>query len=267
MKVILTGENGYISNNCCDFLTERGIDACCISLKQGSDSIDFKGVDAVIHCAAIVHKKEKDHKDEYEKINYELAKETADKALKEGVKHFVFMSTMAVYGKEQGEINRDTPLKPVTLYGRSKLKAEEYIYNLKSKYFNVSIIRPPMVYGKGCPGNYQKLSMIAKKLPLIPDTQNKKSLIYIENLCSVIYSILKENKGGVYMPMDNVYISTGELMSMISGKRRSRLLGLFVKIMPFGIAKKAFGTLYYGEDIACKADLVSVKDAVRSSEK
>ena len=60
MKIILTGKNSYISNNTCTYINSLGFEAKCISIRNGIDSIDFRGVDAVIHCAAIVHKKEAD---------------------------------------------------------------------------------------------------------------------------------------------------------------------------------------------------------------
>lgn len=267
MKVILTGKNSYVALNTCKYIISQGAEAECVSVREGADSIDFIGVDAVIHCAAIVHKKEKDYYNEYDIVNYELAKNIADKAKKQGVKHFVFISTMAVYGVSEGEINRNTPLNPKTLYGKSKLKAEKYIMSLNCDSFKVSVIRPPMVYGKQCPGNYAKLSKIAKIIPLIPDTKNKKSLIYIENLAYFIYDILKLGKWGVFMPMDSEYVSTALLMKYISDKTTSKMLGTIIKSIPLDIVKKAFGTLYYSEDIACNVSYVGVKDAVRLSEK
>ena len=267
MKVILTGKNSYISNNTCTYINSLGFEAKCISIRNGIDSIDFRGVDAVIHCAAIVHKKEADYKNKYDNINYNLTVKLVNKALNSGVKHFVFLSTMAVYGKTTGEINSKTPLAPTTLYGKSKLKAEEYLLsNIKDK-MKVSIIRPPMVYGKNCVGNYNKLAKIAKLTPIIPDTKNKKSLIYIENLAYLIGNIIKEGKEGIFMPMDNEYVTTAKIMKLISNKPVSVLLGSILKLVPFNIVKKSFGTLFYSEEIATKVDYVPVNKAVRLSEK
>lgn len=267
MKVILTGKNSYISKNTCNYLLSCGFDAECVSIRDGIDSINFTGVDAVIHCAAIVHKKEAEFKEEYEKVNYELTKELADTVLRNGVKQFVFLSTMAVYGKEEGEINENTPLLPKTLYGKSKLKAEEYLLNLNNEGFKVSVIRPPMVYGNNCPGNYKRLFKMAKITPIIPDTKNKKSLIYIENLSYLIKNIIDNKKSGIFMPMDKDYISTAELMSLISKKPCSKLLGSVLKLLPLGVVKKAFGTLYYSEKIAEKVDFIPIEKAVRLSKK
>lgn len=267
MRIILTGKNSYIGKYICDSLLLEGCDAECVSVKNGIDSIDFSGVNAVVHCAAIVHKKESLYKEEYDNINYCLTKELALRAKKEGVKQFVFMSTMAVYGKEEGEINESTPLKPVTLYGKSKLKAENYLMSLNSDSFKTVIIRPPMVYGKNCPGNYARLLKIAKIMPVIPDTKNKKSLIYVENLAYFIKNIITEGKSGVYLPMDSKYVSTAEIMKLISGKPTSAFIGKLLSVLPMKIIKKAFGTLYYSEEIADRIEYISVEKAVRLSEK
>ena len=78
-----------------------------------------------LHVAAIVHKKEKKEMAAlYEKVNCKLPIEIAQKAKADGVKQFVFMSTMSVYGLNSGSINKETPLIPKTLYGKSKFEAE-----------------------------------------------------------------------------------------------------------------------------------------------
>ena len=266
MKVILTGKNSYISRNTCAFITSRGIEAECISVREGAQSIDFEGVDAVVHCAAVVHKKEADYANEYDRVNYELTKDIADKAKIQGVKHFVFISTMAVYGVTEGIIYRDTPLEPKTLYGKSKLKAEKYVLSLSDEGFKVTVIRPPMVYGKSCPGNYRILSKIAKKIPLIPDTGNRKSLIYIENLAWFINDIIEKGREGIFMPMDKNYTSTAYMMKLISGKKCSKKLGAVVKLVPLKVVKKAFGSLWYGYDIVSRVSYIPLSEAVRLSE-
>ncbi len=266
MKVILTGKNSYIANNTCEFINSKGIEAQCLSVRKGVGSIDFTGVAAVVHCAAVVHKKEADYADEYDKVNYELTKKIADKAKSQGVNHFVFMSTMAVYGITEGIIYRDTPLEPKTLYGKSKLKAEKYVLSLSDENFKVTVIRPPMVYGKNCPGNYKRLSNIAKKIPIIPDTNNRKSFIYIENLAWFICDIIEKGKEGIFMPMDKNYISTAYMMNLISGKKCSKKLGAIVRLIPLNIVKKAFGSLWYGYDIGTRVGYIPVSKAVRLSE-
>lgn len=266
MKVVLTGKNSYISNHCCSYLKTTGIDADCISVRNGIDNINFSGVDVVIHCAAVVHKKEKDFANLYDTINYKLTKQLAEKAKECGVSQFVFLSTMAVYGDNNGAINKNTPLKPVTLYGKSKLKAEECIKKMECDTFKISVIRPPMVYGKNCPGNYGRLSKLSKLMPILPDVNNIKSFVYIDNLAYFVRNVIVNERAGVFNPMDDRNVSTTELMKNISNKPTSRLLGKLISVLPLSIAKKAFGSLYYDEDIADKIYNIAFEEAVRLSE-
>ncbi len=69
---------------------------------------------------------------------------------------------MSVFGLVEGVIDRDTLEKPVNAYGKSKLQSEKFLMNIKSKNFYISILRPPMIYGPNCVGNYRKLSKIAR---------------------------------------------------------------------------------------------------------
>src|SRR5699024_4004170 len=90
-----------------------------------------------------------------------------------------FLSTMSVYGLNEGIINEHTPLKPKTHYGKSKLQAEERIKLLATDTFKVAIIRPPMIYGKGCKGNYQRLRKLALMTPVFPDIYNYLRMIIV----------------------------------------------------------------------------------------
>ena len=163
MKVLITGKNSYVGKNIGNFLLYKNMEVKYVSVRNGISEDEFTDVDVVVHCAAIVHKKEAKFATLYDKVNYELTVDIAEKAKKKGVKQFIFMSTMAVYGKSEGEINGNTPLQPKTLYGESKLKAEKALEKIADENFKVSIIRPPMVYGRSCPGNYKKLRMLALK--------------------------------------------------------------------------------------------------------
>ncbi len=266
MKIILTGKNSYIASNVCKMLLSKGHSARCVSVRNGIDALEFKGIDAVIHCAAIVHKKEKKYADKYDAVNCELTAELARKAKSEGVKHFIFLSTMAVYGVKEGEISSATLLSPVTLYGKSKLKAENMLRELEDESFGVSIVRPPMVYGRGCPGNYGRLSRLSRLLPVIPLIYGKKSFIYIENLAHFITDLTEKSNFGTFMPMDGRYTSTSEFMKLISGRAYSKLLGRLVSLIPLAVLKKMFAPLWYSEDVASMCGHVSVEEAVERSE-
>ena len=96
MKVLITGENSYVGKNIGNFLLYKNMEVKYVSVRNGISEDEFTGVDTVVHCAAIVHKKEAKFATLYDKVNYELTVDIAEKAKKKGVKQFVFMSTMAV---------------------------------------------------------------------------------------------------------------------------------------------------------------------------
>src|SRR5699024_1442174 len=132
----------------------------------------------------------------------------AKKAKNEGVCHFMFLSTMNVYGLETGIIDVNTPLEPRSNYGKSKLQAEQQIGTLNSEKFKVAIIRPPMIYGKNCPGNYQRLRWIALRAPIFPDLDNKRSMIYVDNLSAYMGHLIDTKAEGVFFPQNREYVNT-----------------------------------------------------------
>ena len=94
--------------------------------------------------------------------------------------------------------------------------------------------------------------MLIKKLPIFPEVDNERSMIFIENLCSFVKLCIDNNLNGVYFPQNKGYIRTSEMAKIISESLKkdihfSRLLGTAVKLItPFvGIAQKGFGSLIY----------------------
>ena len=175
--ILITGKNGYISTALFNWIKKKDqkitIDILDLLDPKWVDH-SFSGVDTIIHTAALVHQSEKDHSlDEYRKVNTQLTVDIAQKAKNAGVSQFIFMSTMAVYGiepslTEDTIINEKTPDSPTTKYGISKLEAEIELKKLDDSNFKVAIIRPPFVYGKNCPGNYQLLKKLTLKFHFIP---------------------------------------------------------------------------------------------------
>lgn len=272
MKVLITGKNSYVGKNIGNFLLYKNMEVKYVSVRNGISEDEFTDVDVVVHCAAIVHKKEAKFAILYDKVNYELTVDIAEKAKKKGVKQFIFMSTMAVYGKSEGEINGNTPLQPKTLYGESKLKAEKALEKIADENFKVSIIRPPMVYGRSCPGNYKKLRMLALKLPVFPLVENKRSFIYVENLAYFVWNTISEGKEGIFMPMDSKTESTDTMSKYICSVNNKEIkfspfLGKMVKKIPLNSLKKAFGSLYYGNDIAEVVSFTGFQEAINYTEK
>lgn len=218
-KILITGANSYIGisfENTMKQFEDYSVDTVDM-IGGGWKAKSFAGYDAVFHVAGIAHIKEtKENSHLYYDVNRDLAIETAKKAKAEGVKHFVFLSSMSVYGKDTGVITKQTLPRPKSSYGKSKLLAEEGLNALEGDGFVVSVIRPPMVYGKGCKGNFNTLKKLALKLPAFPYLQNERSMIYIENLSLFIKMMIDNPVNGVFFPQNREPVKTVRMAELIA---------------------------------------------------
>lgn len=250
-KVIITGEKGYIGSRLYTYL-ERDNRVCRLGVRKGINTDELKDAGVVIHAAGIVHQPARDiTKEQYKAVNTELTIRLAEKCKQAGVKHFIFISTMAVYAGTK-RIGKSTVPMPDTMYGSSKLEAENAILAMADDSFMVSVIRPPMVYGENCPGNYSRLKRLARYAPVFPDSNNKRSMISIENLCGFIEEIIKNPVGGIFHPQDPEYINTGIMYKKIREENGRKTILLPLKIfrrIELPIIQKIFGDLYYSSDI------------------
>ncbi|MEO4054118.1 NAD-dependent epimerase/dehydratase family protein [Solibacillus sp. CAU 1738] len=254
MKIMITGKNGYIANALKNILPQ----ADTVSVKNLDNFSFLHNVDVVIHTAALVHKKETPNSEQqYAKVNTELTIQLAQKAKELGVKQFIFFSTMAVYGKLTGEITEQSNLTPNTFYGKSKLAAEIALLQLIDDQFKVVIIRPPMVYGPNSPGNYALLSKFSKSTLVFPKVENKRSMIYIGNLISLIREIIDNEDCGIFHPQDPQFINTTNMVTEIAKVHNKKVyhtkLGALLLKMFFDrttIYNKLFGDLYYSPSLS-----------------
>ncbi|MFZ7133069.1 MAG: NAD-dependent epimerase/dehydratase family protein [Eubacteriales bacterium] len=253
-KILITGKNSYIGTSLENWLMTESdkykVDA--VDMKDGSWKVkDFFHYDVVFHVAGIAHIKEtSDNQDLYYKVNRDLAYETAQKAKQDGVEEFIFLSSMSVYGIENGVIYKDTPLKPNSAYGKSKIEAEELINGLQDDSFTVATLRPPMVYGKGCRGNYPRLVGLALKTPIFPKVDNKRSMIYIDNLSEFVKKLIDNRSGGLFFPQNAEYVNTSEMVRLIveaHGKRvvMTKLFNPLLRLLNVSAVNKVFGDLVY----------------------
>lgn len=279
-NIFITGINGYISKSLKEYLSLKNDQFNIVNKSVrncGIEHIKFDGVDVVVHSAAIVHKKESvDSESLYSKINVELSQQLAVRAKSQGVRQFIFFSTMAVYGGN-GIISGNTELLPKTYYGKSKLAAEKLLLELEDENFKVSIIRPPMVYGPNCPGNYVLLSKLARRTYIFPEVSNKRSMIFIDNLTEFIFQIIKNNDSGIFHPQDPQLVNTSLMVKEIRQAHNKNII--FTKLgayaLKFLIGKneiynKVFGNLYYEESLSKYNDnvyqRVSFKEAIIKTE-
>jgi UDP-glucose 4-epimerase len=257
-NVLITGKNSYIGASLKRWLIREPdkykVDT--IDMKDGSwKEKDFSSYDVVFHVAGIAHVSS-DPKMEvlYYKVNRDLTIETAEKAKAEGVKQFIFMSSINVYGdssKSKRVIDKNTVPTPSNFYGNSKLQAEEGIKGLESDDFKIVVLRPPMIYGKGSKGNYPRLANMAKKIPVFPDIDNERSMLHIDNLCEFIKVMIDHEETGLYFPQNKEYVKTSELVKTIAevhGKKMwmTKLFNPVLRLMfGIGIVNKVFGNLVY----------------------
>lgn len=253
-KVLITGANSYIGDSVREYLTQYP----CSYEVTIRDTIwwepsasDFVNYDVVFNVAGIAHRKETDkNRQLYYDVNRDLVIKIAKSAKEAGVKQFILLSTMSVYGLVVGKITKSTPTKPINAYGKSKVEADEAIEELSDENFKFSCLRPPMVYGHGCKGNYQSLRKFALKSPIFPNYKNNRSMIYIGNLCEFVKMCIDFEMSGLYFPQNEEWTNTSEMVKVIAechGKK-IRLVGLFnwvIKICSMNIIKKIFGDLVY----------------------
>ncbi|OUQ04407.1 NAD-dependent epimerase [Erysipelatoclostridium sp. An15] len=269
-KILITGANSYIGTSFEKYIygnypDEYQIDTLDM-MEPNWKEYDFSGYDSIFHVAGIAHadvgKVSKETEKLYYQVNCDLAYETALKAKKSKVKQFIYMSSIIVYGESApyGKtkiITKDTKPEPVNFYGDSKLQAEIKLSPLQDDSFNLVIIRPPMIYGKGSKGNYPMLSKLAKKLPVFPKINNQRSMLYVENLCEFVRLMISNNAQGIYYPQNSEYTSTTTIVKTINpGIRISGILNIGVFIgskVPgkiSGLCNKAFGNLVYEKSMS-----------------
>lgn len=281
-KILITGKGSFVGTSFEEYIKQYPDDYSVDTLDMLGEwrDADFSQYDVIFHVAGIAHsdggKISEDKKKLYYAVNTDLAVEVATKAKADGVGQFIFMSSSIVYGQsykigKEKIVTADTPTAPENAYGDSKVKAEEGILPLESDSFKVVVLRPPVIYGRGCKGNYVTLTKIAKKLPIFPYVKNERSMLYIDNLTRFVELMIKNGESGIFYPQNKEYVNTSELVRMIGaaeGKRvrlikgfgwAVRLLGIFV-----GFANKAFGNFTYDAEISEYKECYQVKSLEES---
>ena len=202
-KVIITGAHSFIGTSLARFLAKwpRDYRVEMVTIRGGVREISFKGADVIVHLAGIARvSRAESMKKIYYEVNRDLAAETAKRAKADGVKHFIFMSSMMVYGAKVQKITEQTQPAPSNAYGESKIQAERAISNISDENFSVSIIRAPLVYGPGCRGNFPKLLNLARFARIFPDVDNRRTMIFVEDLAEYIKRIIDGASVGVFLP-------------------------------------------------------------------
>lgn len=257
-KVLITGLNSYVGNSFASFCKDN-FEIDKISLKDDEwQKIDFAKYDSILHVAGIAHtSKDPSLKDLYYKVNVDLTAQIAKKAKDDGVKQFIFMSSIIIYGDsapigQEKIIDKNTKPKPDDFYGDSKLQAEQRLLGLECENFKIAIIRPPMIYGEGSKGNYPKLVKLAKYAFIFPNIKNQRSVLYIDKLGEELKNLIEDSCGGIFFPQDEKYFCTSEFIKEYRKKNGKKTLLLsilnpIVKVfaLKLGFLQKMFGNLVY----------------------
>jgi UDP-glucose 4-epimerase len=135
-RIMVTGANGFIGSEFVK-IYDKKYNIKKVSLSSKED-LNFENIDIIVHLSALVHQMGGATKEEYEKINVEQTLKLATNAKNNNVKHFIFMSTIKVYGEETNiPYNEDSGCIPQDDYGISKLQAEEKLKQLESDKFKI----------------------------------------------------------------------------------------------------------------------------------
>lgn len=298
LKVLVTGKGSYIGESFVKYANDNYKNNFQISFLDMLDKNwklhDFSNYDIVYHVAGLAHADvgnvSDEVKEKYYQVNTDLAIEVCQKAKDDGVKEFVFMSSMIIYGessfsKKAKEITENTIPAPANFYGDSKLQADVAVRLLANDKFKVIVLRPPMIYGKNSKGNYKTLSNLSRRVPVFPKVSNQRSMLYIENLCEFLCQLFLVDvhyDSVVLFPQNEEVSQTWKLVQYIraaNNKRTWLLSGLspFVLIgskIPGkigGLVKKVFGNSCYSKSLSNYPGInyhrYSLKESVERTEK
>ena len=277
-KVLITGAGSYIGQSFIEYAKNHYHDSFEIDELDMMDDAwrdyDFSRYDIVYHVAGIAHADvgnvSEETKKKYYDVNTGLTVEVAEKAKREGVKTFIFMSSMIVYGESvpyatKKVIDKTTVPNPANFYGDSKLQADVAVRELADDSYKVIVLRPPMIYGKDSKGNYRTLVKLAKKLPVFPDVDNERSMLYVGNLCEFLCQIMLlkpyQRNAVVLLPQNREWVKTADMVREIAkanGKKIAEwkaftpavVIGSKMPGKIGGLVNKAFGNNCYNKELS-----------------
>lgn len=264
-RVLITGANSYIGTNVERWLKKTPDEFVVDTVDTMSGrwkTVDFSQYDVVFHVAGIAHVNAKKSMEPlYYQVNRDLTIEIAEHAKRNGVKQFIFMSSMIVFHESRSlkkeVITKDTMPKPNGFYGDSKLQAENGLKELEDETFKVVLLRPPMIYGPESKGNFMRLVWLATVTPIFPAFHNQRSMLYIDNLCEFVKQIILHELSGYFYPQNKELADTVEIVKYFAQAKGHKIhvwkwLNVFVYLgSPLVQAlNKMFASYYYDEALS-----------------
>jgi UDP-glucose 4-epimerase len=272
LQITITGASGFVGQALIAKLTKYEVTAIvrnhapnlnvkkCFrtEISEFSDHSEaLKNCDVVIHCAARVHvmnEQTADPLEVYRQINTRAVLSFAQQAAAQGVKRFIFISSIKVNGEctEQSKpfTAFDTPA-PVDPYAQSKAEAELGLQQIAlATGMELVIIRPPLVYGPGVKANFSRIMALVKKgLPLpFASIQNKRSMVAIDNLVDLISLCVEHPKAAnqIFLVSDEQDLSTPELIRLMAAVQGVKIWLIHVPLLLLKLIKlSAKGSLVY----------------------
>ena len=230
-RVLITGANSYVGTNIENWLKKNPEEFEVETVSTFNDEwkkADFTKYDAVFHVAGIAHVDAKKKMEPlYRKVNTGLTLEVAEWAKSHGVKQFIFMSSSIVYKESKSLkptiVNKDTIPTPNGFYGDSKLQADLGLQKIESDLFKVCIIRPPMIYGPNCKGNFMRLAKLGTITPVFPKFKNERSMLYIDNLAEFVKQAVLRELSGIYHPQNKEYACSMDIVKCFAKLNKHKL--------------------------------------------
>ena len=225
-KVLITGASGFIGSYLKEHLS--GYEISTLSLRDSNWKDQPIDADVVIHCAGLAHSRGYSSEDYFE-INSKLTIDFAQHCMKT-VSHFIYLSSLIVYGEGNvGLINSNSPLEPISAYGKSKVEAEKGLLQLQNKDYKVSILRLPLVYGKGVSGNLRTLVRFSKYIFVLPRFKNQRAMINLQFIVEFVESIIKKpTSESIFILVDKEPYGSVDIIRSLRSKR-----GLMSLVLPF----------------------------------
>lgn len=250
-RVLVTGANGFAGAAICRHLLAEGwqlrgaVRRAGATLPDGVEKVvvgevdgttdwapALDGVAGVVHCAARVHVLREAASDPlaaFRRVNVEGSRNLAAQAAAAGVRRFVFLSSIGA------AVAEDSPGR-ANPYQQSKLEAEAALRDLcAGTDMNLVMLRPPLIYGPGAPGNFRRLAgLIAAGRPLpLAAIGNRRSLLYVGNLAGAVGAALRCERS----PAAPLALSDGEDLSTPELARRiGRACGRPARLFPLPAA-------------------------------
>lgn len=226
INILITGANSFVGTSVEKWLmrSPEKYHVDTVDTRNNNwKKADFSKYDVVFHVAGIAHVDPKPSMAPlYYAVNRDLTVEIGNHAKACGVRQFIFMSSMIVYHASKSlkdtVIGIDTKPSPNDFYGDSKLQAEKGLNSLASTDFTVTLLRPCIIYGNTGKGNFQRLIGLAHKTPVFPLWHNKRSMLYIDNLCEFVKQAIDLRLSGVCHLQNREFADTMEIVKFYAGK-------------------------------------------------